>query len=237
MTYNYLTQEAADARYVQAPGSFATSGNITTVIPGDSASAGVLETYARGDHKHANARQTFTVCTSATRPSSPVKGDVIFETDTGDLLTYYGVTTGWNPPWNQPWGYITHSVKIANQAGITTVTDISDMSISVPQILNRRYKYTINGEMFSTVADGAFIFALTGSDNAQIKRDTGFPETTSSSLEITYIETASSTATVTRKLRLVRASGTGSYTFGAGSDNPALILCEDIGPSGDAPAA
>jgi hypothetical protein len=236
MTANYLTQEAADARYVQSPGSFATSGNITTVTPGDTASAGVLETYARGDHQHAAARG-FKICTSATRPASPTKGDLIFETDTGDLLTYYGATTGWRPPWNQPWGYITHATVTANQAGITTVTDIAGLTIDVPQVLNRRYRYTVNGEIFSTVADGAFIFALTGTDNAQIKRDTGFPETTSSSLEITFIETAGSTATVTRKLRLVRASGTGSYTFGAGSDNPALILCEDIGPSGDAPAA
>lgn len=49
---SYLTQAAADARYVQSPGSFAVVGNITDSRPADTASAGVLNTYARGDHKH-----------------------------------------------------------------------------------------------------------------------------------------------------------------------------------------
>lgn len=45
-----LTLQAADARYVQSPGSFGTS--TSTSYPNYPASAGVLDSYSRSDHRH-----------------------------------------------------------------------------------------------------------------------------------------------------------------------------------------
>jgi len=56
---------------------------------------GVLTTLPRSDHVHKGGR---IICTSTTRPASPVEGDAIAETDTDRLLVYSGtawVRTGW----------------------------------------------------------------------------------------------------------------------------------------------
>lgn len=194
-----------------------------------------LYTYRNADWLQ---QQDTIVCTSSTRPSNPYQGMWIYETDTGNVLVYYGSTTGWRPPWTLPWGFIA-TVAITSDSGTaTSIADVSGLSLSVPQVLNRRYEIMVKGELVFSVADGAAVWALTDGSNTVLDRYT-FPGLSTSSMtqSWSYFEVAASTTTVTRKLRQQKASGTGNVRVGASASAPAYILVKDVGPSGTAPAS
>lgn len=53
------------------------------------------------------AKLPITIATgTADLPSSPVKGQVVYRTDTNELLTYTSTVMGWTKPWNTPWGLV-----------------------------------------------------------------------------------------------------------------------------------
>lgn len=177
------------------------------------------------------------ICTAATRPVSPFKGQVIRETDTGYLLTYYGVTTGWRPPWNQPWGEVGRAFTTSNQSGISSAVDLTGMSVTFPALAGRRYEWRAVGEVVATVGDGAFVLALTDTAPTQAARTTDACLTTSGRTVHLFHDMTSGTATITRKLRLSKAGGSGTLTWGASLTGPALLVCHDVGPGATAPAS
>lgn len=93
-TPSYLTQAAADARYVIAPGSFAAVGTLTDSRPSDVSAAGVATTYTRGDHKH--SRETIygtAAARAALSAPDPVNGQQFLESDT--LKWYDRIAAAW----------------------------------------------------------------------------------------------------------------------------------------------
>lgn len=110
---------------------------------------------------------TFTVCTSGTHPASPVVGDSLFETDTGKFLQYQSATTGWTPPWNSDFGNMGLGTATSTQSGITTIADLTSLTVTFTAIGNRRYKVT--GTVFlsnTTALDGCLLTLANGAGTA-----------------------------------------------------------------------
>lgn len=86
------------------------------------------------------------VCTSSTRPSSPSVGQMIYETDTGNQLVYYGATTGWRQPWNMPWGVIdsrNDTTVRSTTNGLSTTEITTVMRTTGTYIANRWLRATL----------------------------------------------------------------------------------------------
>ena len=174
------------------------------------------------------------ICNSTTRPATPNRGTIIFETDTGNTLSYYGATTGWRQPWGDPWGYVTSATITANSTAVSALTDVTGLSVSASYVLNRRYKLSWVGEAFCSVGDGAYVLYITNSGGTVIARNTALGVSCaagSASGFVTVIETATSTAATTRKVQIAKISGTGTVLVGAGTTFPSILLVEDIGPA------
>jgi hypothetical protein len=96
-------------------------------------------------------KQSVIVCTSATRPASPVQGMTIFETDTS-LYRFYDATT-WVPCAGQLLGTAT-GPGVQTDCGSPAVTVCT---LTVPQISGR--KYLVHGYAFGTAITAAAAMA------------------------------------------------------------------------------
>lgn len=112
----YLTQAAADARYVLSPGSFGASGSISESRPGDVAAGGALASYARTDHKHDREQWSGTnAARLALAGTDLFAGLHYFTTDTKREWLYSGSTWYLLPTLNTP------RVKAADTSNAGTV--------------------------------------------------------------------------------------------------------------------
>ena len=170
------------------------------------------------------------VCTSTTRPASPFEGQYIYETDTDKTLFWNG--SAWYPNWNTAWGFVAQATLGTSLSYITATQDV--MSITFSAVANRRYRYTISGVVVNS-GSGSFntVFADT-SNNALREYFTNFAGTSNNyqSTFMDYIETASSTASLTRKVRhLVSTPGVFYYGSDIRDSIAWKIRVEDIGPA------
>ena len=151
--------------------------------------------------------------------------------------------TSWRkgPGWNAPWG-VMGSAKITSATAATTATLVTGSSIDYSQIQNRRYKYTVFGHAFWSVAGQAsdlFACAITNGTgtvyaNCNVNpTGTVLSSTYASAFHFSWYEDAASSAAVTRQLRVSRAGGSGgTVTFFADATRIGSFIIEDIGPSG-----
>lgn len=128
-----------------------------------------------------------------------------------------------------PRGRLTSATKTAAQSGITTVTDVTGLSVTFTAVAGRRYKISARGLIFSSVGGDILQLQLTdGSNNikqlAQVSSIANF----GMSVEMNY-ELSGVSGSQTNKVRLVRGVGTGTLTFDCGATYPGSILVEDIG--------
>ena len=100
------------------------------------------------------ASNRYTVCTSSTHPASPLAGDVIYETDTGNTLTYQSSTTGWTANWNTGWGSMGSGFQSGgDQSTTTTITDVTGAAVTFTAVANRKYQaFATQLSPYSTVA-------------------------------------------------------------------------------------
>lgn len=84
---------------------------------------------------------------STVAPSRPRRWDLWVQTDTGKLLTYYGTTSGWQPPSAQPWGIVVSEGQtgygafgIGGSGVATAANTITQVAItpSITLLANRR---------------------------------------------------------------------------------------------------
>jgi hypothetical protein len=236
----YLTQAQGDARYVLAPGTFGGAPDITTVTPGDTADAGSEDSYARIDHRHPHALHKFQVCTSATRPASPTKGDTIYETDTGELLVYYGATTTWQKPWELPWGIMGNGYATANQGSITnTEVDVTNATCTFTAVANRYYQAKVSCLWVGSGAADQLLLKITDGANTVIHQFYDITVNTTSGSSRTWVTKpfTLSGGSQTVKMRAVRNSGAGTITIQSASAYPSGITVEDVGPAATVPSA
>lgn len=127
-----------------------------------------------------------------------------------------------------PWGVMAYATKTADQTGITTLTDITSLSVTFTAISTRLYRTTVwmrgsqitsAGTVSATIADGASV------EKARVATSiiaAGF-----SALHVVLIETGIS-GSITRKARADTSAGTLSILGAAAGAS--LITVEDLGP-------
>jgi len=180
-----------------------------------------------------------TYCTSNTRPSSPFVGQEIYESDTYKTLQYVGASMTWKQRWNMPWGVVGRAKVTANQTGITTITDLTGLSVTWTAVANRVYRIWVSAENQGSVVNDQVSMYITDSSNVvKHQRVIHAPGVLYGGQWRTLIpfwvdEDGLPSGTTTRKVRLERTSGTGTVGIIAGSALPAQILVEDIGNNGD----
>ncbi len=171
-----------------------------------------------------------TVCTTATRPTGTrrYEGKVIWDTDIDALLVYTGGS--WTSL-NGPRGYMGYAQRTSNQTGITTMTDITSLSVTWTAVAGRRYKASFKVLVFSTVAnDDVNVWLRNGSSTSLNAYGVRAVSTTHGIMVAgSHVLTGLSAGSQTVKLSLERAAGSGSVALAAASTHPSFILVEDIG--------
>lgn len=189
-----------------------------TFLAGDVLTASEVNTYLM--------KQAVIVCTSGTRPGSPVEGMTIYETDTDKVLFYDGAT--WNLPKNVAGGVLGYAQAVSDQTGITTETDLTTLSVTVTVGASRRIRVSSQLSPYSTVAgDSVWGRIKEGATTLQFSQAT-MNGAQAESTTITAIVSPSAGAH-TYKVSLTRQGGTGSVTSQASSTAPAFICVEDVG--------
>lgn len=127
-------------------------------------------------------------------------------------------------------GVVGRATKTANQGSITTIADVTGLSVTFNATSTRLYKLTAKGLILSSIADDICQMAITDSSNnivawgAVASRSAGF------GVDVTAIALLSGlSGSVTYKVRAARQGGTGTVTFVSGTTNPAYLVVEDIG--------
>lgn len=177
---------------------------------------------------------TFTVCTSGTHPASPVVGDSLFETDTGKFLQWQSSTTGWTPPWNSDFGNMGSATATTNQATITTIADLTSLTVTFTAIGNRRYKVRGNLLISGTIALDQWTLTLADGSNAVKQTWIATVAAANEVKPITpeFVVTGLAAGSQTLKFRLAKTSGTGSAASNAGAAFIAGISVDDDGSNG-----
>lgn len=147
----------------------------------------------------------------------------------------YGDTTGIRPPWNLPWGTVAYAETTTSQNTITTLVDLTGLSVTWAALTGRRYRITLFAEVNGTAAGDLGVAYITTDANVEVRRHVftvpalvggvGY-----SAIQTSRVESGLS-GSVTRKARLQRNSGAGSVSLFASATTPAHLIVEDIGPS------
>jgi hypothetical protein len=170
------------------------------------------------------------VCTSSTRPASPFEGQMIYETDTDRVLVWNG--SAWYPNWNTAWGFVAQATLATSLNYNNGTYDV--LSLTFSTVANRRYRYTASGLIVNS-GTGIYQSALTDASNNALREHYGYFAVSSNNYQISfidYIETASSTGSVTRKIRNITQSPAVYYYGSDVRDSIAWkIRVEDIGPA------
>lgn len=134
--------------------------------------------------------------------------------------------------WNSAWGVVAEATVTATQTGITAQVDVTGLTVTFTPVVGRRYVYRIKVEVGTDTVGDVPVMAVTDAANTQIDRHTGRLSGTASETWswATLPETFSSTTSVTRKVRLGRAIGSGTLQTVAGTNIPARFFVEDVGP-------
>jgi hypothetical protein len=130
-------------------------------------------------------------------------------------------------------------------ASANSITSVNTgLVITTPSLpANRRLKWTVSGHhFFSSVNDLAHFElktgATTGGTGLGLVNYVPGSTTFANGFSFHQVETTASSATVTRRLIVYGALTTsGTIQMFADASRPAFLSCEDMGPSGNPPAA
>ena len=179
--------------------------------------------------------------------TSPVDGMVAYigSADSNEgFTTYNGTAWRQGSGWNAPWGVVaataggTSSRGIAtttsNSSTTTSATDWSGLTVTFTALTNRIYRTTAFGMLTSDNAVGSDYaeLSITNSSNTVIAASRAIVQSVViEGRSVITVETGL-TGSNERKVRIVRASGTGNVSGSASATRQASIVVEDIGPSG-----
>lgn len=185
---------------------------------------------------------TIDVCTQSTRPVG-VKGQLIYETDTGSLLVWTSDTTGWTEPWRLAWGGLNMGTSTAAvSAGSATGAVGVRVFTYFP---NRMLRFQASGVMNIVTAGDRFRINLTSGSGDPIGRLSDFTAPTANAtlgvsgsvlIESNTLPGGVTGQPYTVNFVLARANGTGTATLDAAPGVPRFTLVEDLGSLGNPPA-
>ena len=166
------------------------------------------------------------ILTSGTRPADPFEGQFIYETDTNKLVGYGG--TDWAP--RDAGGQLGYAEAVANQAGITTIVDLTSLSVAVTVGTGRRVKLTgFLPSVACTAADNTMQLKIQEGATVLVSVDHGNPTANTGDFMRAERILSPSAGAHTYKLTLARVVGAGSLNVNASATSPAFVLVEDIG--------
>jgi hypothetical protein len=127
-------------------------------------------------------------------------------------------------------GWIGYVEVTAGQTGITSEADITSLTLTVTANASRYHKVSWQCEVDVSNLDTVPVVKVTdASNNAKGQTTMAFPIiNVGHTFAGSVVETGWSGST-TRKLRAVRALGTGTVDINAAATSPAFLLIEDIG--------
>lgn len=230
------TQIAAGAvGSTELAGSAVTTGKIA---------AGAINTasmLADGLITRAKLATGFTGVTIAvTGPTSPVEGELYYDTSSHGLFEYTTATTGWTKPWNMPWGQIDYAETTTNQTvaagSANTETTVTSLNSGLLYKANRRIKLRVVLLNLSGTVAGDIMLIRIKESGTQIAMATATIPAAGGYVPVTVeavITPSSGSHSYTTTIQ--RYSGTGGWSTGAGVGQAAYLLVEDLGSAG-APA-
>lgn len=135
--------------------------------------------------------------------------------------------------WNSAWGQIAYTQVTANQGSITTITDLTGVTVTlaIPTV-GRRLLITATVIMQSTVAGDRLDVIITDAANTiySVRYMTGSAANNGETITATTVVDVTSSSALTFKARAQRGGGTGTLTMIGGATTPSFIKVEDIGP-------
>ena len=180
------------------------------------------------------------ICTSTTRPANPYRGQTIIETDTMNLLMYYGTTTGWKLPWNIPWGLLDSSTNsTSNVTGIGSTLSGALVTSASVYSLNRKIKLTGHA-YFGTAAASltARLFTMRGVSQLGVDRARGrlISGGEPSTLQMYMPDVIDSSGSASNTYSLAAATSTSTMDC-LNTTVASIITVEDVGPNGPPPSS
>lgn len=191
---------------------------------------------ARDNDEYLHKRGPY-ICTSGTRPGSPFQGQLIYETDTGEFLQYYGATTTWKPPWGLPWGIEGAAEGTTAQTGITSITDLTSMSLTWTAVANRRYHITGQARVNKVTNAGAVTLTLRTSGGTVLQENTCALDSATITIATLHVDKMYTPSAGATTVKLSLTSTTASATTTCDSTRPLTLEIVDVGPVGSAPGS
>ena len=144
--------------------------------------------------------------------------------------------SSWTRPWNAPWG-VAGRALITSSTASTAATTVVGSSITFNQVANRVYRYSVSGHaLWVSVNDGFRCSITNGTGTSYVHHDqlpAGNSTNFANGFSFNWYELPTSTAQVTRELRVSRFYGTsGNVEFFADATRIGSLIIEDIGPAG-----
>lgn len=177
-----------------------------------------------------------TVGTAA--PTSPVKGEVWYNTASDTLNVYTTATTGWRAPWNLPWGVISYGTATSH---VTTTGNppqfLPGLTASLPATwpANRRMRASVSlSNVTGSVSYAQFSLGITQDGGVLAETGYSIPPYVLAAPDVECIFSPSSGAH-TYAVTISAVSGGGTTTTGintglAGGRFTQLVI-EDVGPA------
>jgi hypothetical protein len=124
-------------------------------------------------------------------------------------------------------GRVGYVAVTSSQGSITSITDLTSLTITFTAIASRYYKITgyVNNFSSTTSTDRADL-SITDGSNTQISSMLTSVSTATGAIAQAVV--APGAGSITYKLRATR-NGAGTVTMGAGATAPCFILIEDLG--------
>ena len=120
----------------------------------------------------------------------------------------------------------------ASQAGITSVTDLTGMSVTFTAIANRYYKASYHVYAIPTVTNACFSVNLQeGATILQIGNTNGGVTNVGTTVTAVWVGTFSAGSHTLKLAGQLTGGSTGTIKFEAASVLPWILVIEDIGPS------
>ena len=182
--------------------------------------------------------QTVIATSGNDRPLSAQAGMTIYETDTKRLLVY-NTTTGWTQPWNMPWGMVQTTaggtsgygyarITTAQNGITTTLTDVTNASVTFSALAGRLYRVTASADLIqaATATEGQIQVDVDGTIYATSR----IAVTTADKFANLTTLLTLSTGSHVIKLRAA-AVGTGTINIVGTVSAPTIFSVEDAGPA------
>lgn len=155
----------------------------------------------------------------------PVRTAYVATEAVGDVLTKANFD-------KLPGGWIGYAEITSPQASITTVVDVTGLTVTVTANATRRLRVTAEIRIFSSVANDVCGVLITDASNV-IQGEGHLVTVTNAVASVIHASVVLTPAagSYTFKVRAQRSSGTGTVTVYGSATNKSYILVEDLGPA------